>query len=70
MKQQIAAYTASGATYPEYINVSCNDSGAYEITIREQVNLDGEYPKEGRTVMITLSENVMMSFLDEINEKF
>lgn len=70
MKQQLAAYTSTGSLYPEYINISYNDSGDYEVTIRERVNIDGEYPKPGETVMITIPSEAMMALLDELNEKF
>lgn len=75
MKQTIAAYTAAGCNYPEYISISCNDSGNYEVTIREPANIEVKNNKEtmvseGRQVMIILSSQAFMELVDEINEKF
>jgi hypothetical protein len=70
MKQYIAAWTSSAQTYPEFINISCNDSGDYEIIIREQCDLSGEHPKDGRVSMITIPSNAFMALVDELNEKF
>lgn len=70
MRQNLAAYTSTGTLYPEFINISCNDSGEYEITIRERVNLDGKHPAPGCMALITLSQEAMAAFLDELNEKF
>lgn len=69
MKINLAAFTAAGHTYPEYLSINSTPDGRIEITIREQVDLSGEHPKCGYTAAITISEEDFRSVLDQLNKK-
>lgn len=58
MRKNIAAYTAIGTVYPEFLSINQNKDGSVEISIRSKP--DGE--KEGLQASITMS----MDQLDEI----
>lgn len=51
MSRNVFAYTAPGASYPEYVSVNQSGHDGYSITVRSPRKEDGS---EGSQAMITL----------------
>ncbi len=59
------AFTAPGASYPGYLNVSERDDGAFSVTVRSPAKQDGSC---GEVSVITMDGADFMLWLGEIND--
>lgn len=66
MAKHIAAYTALGAIYPEYLNIS-QDGDDIVVTVRSKVGDDG---KCGETVSVKFPKVVFDLMLEDINKNY
>lgn len=69
MKKYIAAITALGGSYPQYVNFS-QDGDEIILTIREKPSETAEHVVEGKTVSIKLHKVLFDLLLKEIQKNY
>lgn len=63
-RENIAAHTAHGESYPAFVNISKLEDGSYSIIVRET----GEDGVEGSKSEIVMSEAEFANFIEVTND--